>query len=234
MNYWIESHGRNGTTNDGDFCDCIEIASGRYAMIIGDVAGHDADVREATRLLHAFINTVGTRIPLATGIKAADTFFTQSIRSENIPFASVFVALFDLRSGVLRYASAGHEPALLFAADGSYEELEPTGSVLGVDYVAPCRERVLRLFHENLLVLVTDGITESRRRGSGGYEFFGTGGVAAAVRLGLRDKRDLAWAVYAAAVRHANAARTDDASIVVSHLITASPSCPVPALLGVC
>jgi phosphoserine phosphatase RsbU/P len=234
MNYWIESHGRNGTPNDGDFCDCIEIAAGRYAMIIGDVAGHDADVREATRLLHAYISSVGTRIPLETGIKAANTFFTQSLRSEKIPFASVFVAVFDLGSGVLRYVSAGHEPALLFAADGSYKELEPTGTVLGADCVAPCRERVLGLFHENLLVLVTDGITESRRRGSGGYEFFGTGGVAAAVRLGLRKKGDLARAVYAAAVRHANAALTDDASIVVSRLIPASPSPAIPALLGVC
>lgn len=225
MNYWIESHGREGTPNYGDFCDCIEIADGRYAIVTGDVAGHDAGIREATRRLRAYIGTVATSsIPLATGMRAADVFFTQSIRSETIPFASVFIAAIDLRNGVLRYASAGHEPAFLLTAGDFHEHLDPTGSILGADNDAPRGERVLRIFHESLLVVVTDGITESRRRDGGRFEFFGGSGVIGAVRAAMQEGRDPARAVYAAALRHGHSRLTDDASILVSRLTPSSPT----------
>jgi hypothetical protein len=227
IKYWIESHGRDGMPNYGDFCDCIEIAAGRYAIITGDVAGHDAGVREAARRLRGYSGTVAAScIPLTTGMKAADVFFTRSIQSETIPFASVFIAVVDLQNGVLRYASAGHEPALLFNADGLHEQLDPTGSVLGADGVAPRGERVLRLFHESLLVVVTDGITESRRRTGARFEFFGSSGIVAAVRAAMRKRCDPARAVYAAALRHASSKLTDDASILVSRLRPSSPSSP--------
>lgn len=117
-------------------------------------------------MLDSYVRTVATRcISLITGMIGADTFFTQSIRSETIPFASVFIATVDLQNGVLRYVSAGHEPAFLVTAGGPNGRLDPTGPVLGVDGDAVRGERVLRFFHESMLVVVTDGgIIESRRR----------------------------------------------------------------------
>jgi sigma-B regulation protein RsbU (phosphoserine phosphatase) len=157
-------------------------------------------------------------------MRAIDTFFTRSVRSEMIPFTSLFIAVVDLRNGVLRYASAGHEPAFLFTAGHGHGRLGPTGSVLGADGDPSRGERVLRLFDASLLVVVTDGITEARRRNGSGFTFFGSSGVVQAVHLAVGERRDPARAIYAAAVRHGDSALTDDASILVSQLTPASPA----------
>jgi serine phosphatase RsbU (regulator of sigma subunit) len=235
LNYWMESRGRDGMPASGDFSDCIEIAAGRYAFVTGELAGRGSGIREAARRLRWYSATVATSgIALTTGMRAVDVFFTRSLRRETIPFASVFIAVADLQSGVLRYASAGHETALLFAPDRSHEELGPTGSRLGADGEGERGERALRLFDESLLVVVTDGITASARRAADRVELFGSSGVVAAIRAALTKRDDPARAVSLAALRHANGKLTDDASVLVSQLRPSSAFAPnLRALLDV-
>jgi serine phosphatase RsbU (regulator of sigma subunit) len=232
MKLWTESHGCNGTPNYGDFCDCIQVGATQYAMISGDVAGHGTGVRAASRRLHAYTVTVASScISLSIGMMAVDTFFARTIRSETIPFASLFIAIVDLRNGDLRYVSAGHEPALLIAVDGVQQPLDPTGGLLGIDDVAPHHERALRLVRESLLVVVSDGITESRRRDRQGLALFGSSGVVAAVRDAMLKRRDPARAIYTAARRYANNELTDDSSILVSRL-TPLPQTTIERIVG--
>jgi serine phosphatase RsbU (regulator of sigma subunit) len=76
-------------------------------------------------------------------------------------FATVFVGYVDLGSGVIRFASAGHNPPLLYhAATGSCECLETLGVAMGVFKEAQYAADTVVLEDGDVLVMYTDGITE--------------------------------------------------------------------------
>jgi sigma-B regulation protein RsbU (phosphoserine phosphatase) len=144
--------------------------------------------------------------------------FAQLFTTEATPFASLFLAVADLRERTIEYVSAGHEPALLFSGEGTtaHVHLPPTGPLLGLDPLAVFRRRTLPLVRDSVLVVVTDGITEARRDAGDRFAFFGSAGVSLALRDAVRDVRDPARAIFAAAAAHAGGELTDDASVVVS------------------
>jgi sigma-B regulation protein RsbU (phosphoserine phosphatase) len=76
-------------------------------------------------------------------------------------FIVLFVGILDLQAGQLRYASAGHGPAY-FRRGTIVETLAVTGPALGiVDDPAYGEERI-KLQPSDMLLVVTDGLTESR------------------------------------------------------------------------
>jgi sigma-B regulation protein RsbU (phosphoserine phosphatase) len=85
--------------------------------------------------------------------------------AEKLPttsFVTMFYALLDLRTGQLSYSSAGHDPAILFHADGRFESLTATGMVLGVSPDAIYREETRQLAPGDLVFCYTDGLTDMR------------------------------------------------------------------------
>ena len=74
---------------------------------------------------------------------------------------NLFLSEYDDESRRLRYANCGHLPAVLLRRDGSLERLNSTATVLGLfekwDYNLEERQ----LFPGDMLVLYTDGVTES-------------------------------------------------------------------------
>ena len=69
----------------------------------------------------------------------------------------------DPATGELRLANGSHPPALLVRRDGSAQHLEVRGR--GIGFPFPGSDRVLstRLEPGDLLLLYTDGLTESRK-----------------------------------------------------------------------
>jgi sigma-B regulation protein RsbU (phosphoserine phosphatase) len=74
-------------------------------------------------------------------------------------FATFFIAIYDSATRTLRYTNAGHLPAFLIC-DGSSEQLDKGGMVLGVveDYVY--EEGSLTVEPESLLIGYSDGLIE--------------------------------------------------------------------------
>ncbi|MGB8265547.1 MAG: PP2C family protein-serine/threonine phosphatase [Candidatus Velthaea sp.] len=217
MRYWIDCHPLDEPSSCGDFVECWNLAPYLHAIVIGDIAGRGIQAGEAAAVLHAHIRALMLhRSSLAAVCRIASRSFTDVLSKETTPFATLFIAVLDARSNVLRYASAGHEPGLLFSRDGSHQHLMPTGPVLGIGAIPMFRERVLQVQANDVLVLVTDGITEARRRAAERLDFFGNRGVAFAVHNAFRDGRDPAQAIYGAAREHADGHIADDASAIVS------------------
>ena len=101
---------------------------------------------------------------------------------ENSPqdrFATMFFAVFDDRTGEMEYANCGHNAALLFRANGTLERLESTTTVIGLFPRWECGSRFVNLAHGDLLVLYSDGVTESLDHGN---EEFGEERLIATVR----------------------------------------------------
>jgi sigma-B regulation protein RsbU (phosphoserine phosphatase) len=76
-------------------------------------------------------------------------------------FLTLFFGLLEPDSGVLRYVSAGHNPALLLGGSGETVRLDSTGVPIGILPNATWREETLRMEPGDLLCLYTDGVTEA-------------------------------------------------------------------------
>jgi sigma-B regulation protein RsbU (phosphoserine phosphatase) len=76
-------------------------------------------------------------------------------------FATLFVALYDEETRLLRYTNAGHNDALLIRADGSIEHLTEGGTVLGAFEWARYSEARTTLERDDVLVIYSDGISEA-------------------------------------------------------------------------
>jgi phosphoserine phosphatase RsbU/P len=76
-------------------------------------------------------------------------------------YVTAFIAALDPGSGRLSYTNAGHNPGLLFRADGSVQRLEANGMPLGLFPVVEYERVETTLARGELVLLYTDGITEA-------------------------------------------------------------------------
>ncbi|MBC8160053.1 MAG: SpoIIE family protein phosphatase [Roseiflexaceae bacterium] len=98
--------------------------------------------------------------------------------SDSAMFVTIFYAILDTESGMLRYTVAGHNPPLLIRANGSLEELKTPGIALGVLDEITLNESETALHPGDTLVCYTDGVTEAINRVE---EEFGVARLVAAV-----------------------------------------------------
>ena len=77
-------------------------------------------------------------------------------------FVTAFLGIIDLKTGVMTYANAGHNPPLIGSADGHYEWLNVhPGFVLAGMGGTRYREFQITLSIGSSLFLYTDGVTEA-------------------------------------------------------------------------
>ncbi len=139
-------------------------------------------------------------------------------------FVVAFLGAFDARSGVMRYASAGHSIAFIQRPDG-VEQLAPTGSIIGMDRAETYTEGTIRLAAGDTIVLATDGLTECRDESG---EMLGDDGVIALLRQGSAAPQALCDRLVAEARRRSRGEVTDDLAILVLRILdTDVPSRPV-------
>jgi serine phosphatase RsbU (regulator of sigma subunit) len=94
-------------------------------------------------------------------------------------FVTLFLAVLDSDTGMLRYSSAGHPESLLRRASGEVEVLPSGSTPLGVFPDGTWKPRSAELDAGDLLVMYTDGIIEARRDG----DFFGEDRLAELTRM---------------------------------------------------
>lgn len=216
MTFWIDAHPAGDDQHSGDFALHVRLDLHRSAVAVADVAGHGLVAGHAAEELQERVRALLlSSAPPASVLQSTAAFFDRELLSEAIPFATLFLAVVDERRDMIHYASAGHEPGLLFRGNRSHLHLDPTGPILGFPMRAIYRERTLPFEANDVLVVVTDGITESRREAGGQLEFFGSRGVARAVAQAHRDGNDPARTIQSHAHAHANGRLTDDASACV-------------------
>jgi serine phosphatase RsbU (regulator of sigma subunit) len=218
MRSWIRSEALADAARCGDFAASIELGPSRRAVVVGDIAGHWTARGDAQALCGVVSALLERGVPPIAILRSASSAFSESFASEATPFASLFLAVADLESETLEYASAGHEPALLLRGEGAHDHdhLTPTGPLLGVEPGPAYCCGVRALVPGTVLVVVTDGITEARRDAGDRLSFFGSAGVARTARNAVRQTGDPARAIYDAALAHAGGSLSDDASVVVS------------------
>jgi sigma-B regulation protein RsbU (phosphoserine phosphatase) len=97
------------------------------------------------------------------------------LEKKTTQFVTVFYGILNIETGELRYARAGHEPALILLSDGSVERMpHKSGMAIGLWEDIALDEDTVTLTPGSTLLLYTDGMTDCRNPGG---EPFGLDGI---------------------------------------------------------
>lgn len=145
----------------GDLYDWFTMPDGTVHITVVDALGHGVrSTRSALNVTHAVRTLALEGHPLQSIIARTNEIL---MPFDNELMATVLLARADPVSGEVHLANGSHPPALLLRADGTPEYLEVRGR--GIGFPLPGSEKLLRTRLEpgDLLLLYTDGLTESRR-----------------------------------------------------------------------
>lgn len=160
----------------GDFYDLIQLPEHRACIILGDVAGKGVQAASVSAAVRTSLGAYAWEgLMPAHAVRSLNDFFLGFSSLET--FATVFVGIMDLTTGLLTYCSAGHPPALLIhPQEGDIELLNEQSGVVGAFREMIYRDGRVHLHPGDELLLYTDGVTEARKPDG---TFFG--------EIGLRD-----------------------------------------------
>ena len=142
----------------GDCYDVITLSPSSLGLVVVDISGHGA----VSGILALRCKEL-LRAGLRDGFEPDEAVQWAAEQLDDLgdeAFLSAFVAVIDLGTGDMRYANAGHPPALLCAPSHALE-LEPTGPIVG-PVLAPWRTATASIDPGDTLAIFTDGVVEAR------------------------------------------------------------------------
>lgn len=145
----------------GDFYDALALDDHHVYLSIGDVSGKGMPaalfmVRAFTFLRLLISNNPG----FEDVIPALNQWLAK--KNEDMMFISIFAGVLDLRTGVLRYVNAGHNPPFASISGAPYQLLGfSKAPLVGIMDQAQFAIHEMRLEPGDALFLYTDGVSES-------------------------------------------------------------------------
>jgi serine phosphatase RsbU (regulator of sigma subunit) len=166
----------------GDFYDAFTLPGNKVALVVGDVAGKGLAAAARSAEVKYALRVYLRESPSPSEAVTRLNNFLCDVQGMDGRIGDAFVALaaavIDPTTGEAQIVQAGLEPPLVQRADGTTETVEQGAMPLGILSGAEYRDDPLTLFPGDLLLLLTDGITEARA----GREFFGFDGVEGVLR----------------------------------------------------
>ena len=150
----------------GDFFDFFFLKDGRLGVVIGDVSGKGVSAAIFMAICRSLLRSIAVR-GLTPGDTVGETNRLICEDNRTDLFVTLFYGILDLDTGRFDFASAGHNPPYLFAADGRVAMLDTedaTGTVVGVVADEAYSSATTFLQAGDGLLLYTDGVTEARAR----------------------------------------------------------------------
>ncbi len=145
----------------GDWYDAVGTPSGGLVLVVGDVMGRG--VRAATTMIHVRAGIRGLLAVESAPAKLLEAADELMARDAPEQFVTAAALLLDPDAGTLELSNAGHVPLVLVQADGTTTLLgDDSGAPLGVMPRAARASQQLALEPGCVVVMVTDGVVESR------------------------------------------------------------------------
>ncbi len=173
----VAGHNAPCRTVGGGNYDFLPDCSSRNAMVLGDVSGKGMPASLLMMGLQARVQVL-----IEEPKRLADVMTRLNrITSANCPsnrFITLFFCILDGDTGDLTFCNAGHNPPLIVRANGSYEQLQGGGPVLGILPFIEYQEYQAQMDEGDALVIYSDGVTEANNPAGDEFEIEG---LAAAV-----------------------------------------------------
>ena len=197
----------------GDYHDYLDLGCGRFGLVVADIAGKGI----AAALLMANLQA-NLRSQSATAAEQPEAFLrcVNKLFYENTDdsaYATLFFAAYDDETNRLRYANCGHLPGLVLRSGGEVERLESTCTVVGLFPDWTCQFEHVQLMPLDLLVLYTDGITESFNHAD---EEFGEGRLIESLQKHSAKRPDSIVASVVEELREFSSEQHDDITLIVA------------------
>ena len=154
----------------GDFYDFIELDNDHVALVIADVSGKGLQASLYMSQIKAIVKVYAQSGYSVDKIaEKANSYLTVGPAKTRY-FVTVWVGILDLRTGMLSYTNAGHNPPC-FAGDGRpYGFLNSkVDFVIGGKRLIKYSENQIRLHPGDRIFLYTDGVTEAKNEDGSFY-----------------------------------------------------------------
>jgi serine phosphatase RsbU (regulator of sigma subunit)/CHASE1-domain containing sensor protein len=200
----------------GDVFD-VFVADGAPHAMVADVCGKGPEAAALTATArHALRSRAGDAEPVAM-LAHVDQVLRDEDHGDR--FCTMAVARFDIRDGgasaLATVSLGGHPPPIVARGDGSIEVLDLTGSLIGVLADAEFDQVAVELDPGDVMVLYTDGVTESRRD----RDLFGEERLVAAIeRAAHGEPGEILDAVLTATLEFAGGEPQDDIALLAVRL----------------
>ncbi len=145
----------------GDFFDFFYVRENELALLIADVSGKGVPAALFMAVTRTVIrNQAMSGLPPAEVLNRANRLLVQG--NERMMFVTMFFAHYNLTTGKLVYANAGHNPPVMSNGAGGVRKFgSSTGPILGVFEDEQYTQKETVLESGDSLVLYTDGVTEA-------------------------------------------------------------------------
>jgi sigma-B regulation protein RsbU (phosphoserine phosphatase) len=224
----------------GDFYDVIPLSRERVGVLVADVSGkgvpsalymalartllraHSLSARP--RYLSDALESAQVRQLMRTGSLGAlaalgavglTNDYLMAHHAQPCMFFTLFYGVYDPQSCLLTYVNAGHNPPLLHSSPtGDQDWLPPTDIAIGLISSRPFEAQERRLSPGDVLVLYTDGVTETF---NAKHEMFGEERLTEAVRdRALAPAQELVEAIKTEVTAFAGGVpQSDDITLLV-------------------
>jgi serine phosphatase RsbU (regulator of sigma subunit) len=146
----------------GDYYDFFVRGENALDLVIADVSGHNVGAALIMAEARTFIQAIARNLPSPGEILSALNKFLYEDLTRTEFFITMFYLRFNANTGEIAFASAGHNPPLVWKAQSrSCEWLDADGLILGIKQGVCFEEKHMHLQPGDILVLYTDGITEA-------------------------------------------------------------------------
>jgi sigma-B regulation protein RsbU (phosphoserine phosphatase) len=163
----------------GDYYDFLTLDGSSVGLAIGDVSGKGTYAGLLVAALQARMQALVSRgIHGPRRVMGELNALTVGTMEGN-RFATVAFVTYNRNDARLTFASAGHPPAIIVGADGAVRQIDATGPAIGWAADQTFDELTLAVQPGDLLVLCSDGVTETV---SPSGALFGTEGLVRVIR----------------------------------------------------
>jgi serine phosphatase RsbU (regulator of sigma subunit)/pSer/pThr/pTyr-binding forkhead associated (FHA) protein len=200
----------------GDYYDFVPLPGGRHGIMIGDVAGKGIPAALLMAKVSADARFCAlTETELSAIIGQLNEHLQEAGRLDR--FVTFAAGLLDPAKHTVSFANAGHIAPLVYRkATGQFEDgvtSDQTGLPLGIVEGIPYEANSITLGPGDSVLMVTDGITESKDRDDRDFQMTG---VSAALRNGPMTAKAMVDRLLTAVHQHAAGRKPHDDLTVVA------------------
>jgi len=165
--YEIDSFYESAKEVGGDYYDFVEVDKDCLGIVVADVSGKGVPGSLVMTMIRTALRTEARGVKSASEVLARLNDFVEKDMKKGM-FVTIFYVIIDSKRRRLNYASAGHNPMILFrqTTKKTYY-LNPKGFPVGISLPDPdlfkksIESDTIQLAEDDILLIYTDGITEA-------------------------------------------------------------------------
>lgn len=156
----------------GDYYDCIEMSNNYWGFLVADVSGHGTPAAVIMAITRAIMRSYTFDVVSSSeALGMVNDILCDNIHTKD--FVTMFYAVFEMRSGRINLASAGHNPVLFFdKSEFLVKKVSAGGMFLGTFAGLEYEEKKMSMDEGDIFFMYTDGLVEAMnsKREQYGYD----------------------------------------------------------------